>query len=124
MENEKEKTRCQKILLTLLTEMEGKMIIDRKFKILAVNPCSGSIHTEEDSILFTAKDKFLPKVLDFYQDQCKAGGADENHILSIQLLKNRVKDFQKEHDVRIPDTSGVCEIDRCIHGLTEKGEYL
>ena len=122
MEDKKEETRCQKILLTE-TE-DKKMIIDRKFKILAINPCSGRLHTEKDSVLFTATDKFLPKVLDFYQDLCKAGGADENHILSIQLLKNRVKDFQKEHDARIPDTSGVCEIDRCIHGLTEKGEYL
>ncbi len=28
------------------------MVIDRKYKILAVNPCSGKIHTEDDSVLF------------------------------------------------------------------------
>jgi hypothetical protein len=31
-------------------------MIDRKYKILAVNPVSGGMHTEEDAILFLAKD--------------------------------------------------------------------
>lgn len=33
------------------------MATDWKYKILAVNPCSGNIHTEEDAALFLAKDK-------------------------------------------------------------------
>ena len=100
------------------------MIIDRKFKILAINPCSGRLHTEKDSVLFTATDKFLPKILDYYYDECRMGGADENHLNSIQLLHDRVVDFQSKHEPRIPDTSGVCEINRCIHGLTENGEKI
>ena len=46
-------------------------MIDRKYKILAVNPCSGNIHTEEDSILFLAKDRGVIRMLDTYLDECK-----------------------------------------------------
>ena len=100
------------------------MILDRKYKILAINPCSGSIHTEEDSVLFLAKDKFLPQVLQWYRDQCRMGGCDDSHLESISFLRERVIDFQKEHGAKIPDTSGECEIGRCILGLTKEGEYL
>jgi len=91
-------------------------MIDRKYKILAVNPCSGNIHTEDDSILFSAKDGALPDTLMFYKERCKELGSDENHLESIDLLINRILDFQRGNNWKIPDTDTPCEIDRCIGG--------
>ena len=91
-------------------------MIDRKYKILAVNPCSGHIHTEDDSILFSANDGALPDTLMFYKDRCKELGADENHLESIDLLINRVLALQKGGNWKVPDTNTQCEIDRCIGG--------
>lgn len=39
------------------------MNIDRKYKINAVNPCSGNTHDEHDAMLFLAKDKAVPAML-------------------------------------------------------------
>lgn len=92
------------------------MPIDRKYKILAINPVSGNIHTEDDAVLFTARDVYLVNVLDYYHDMCKRGGADKNHLESISLLIQRVADHQQEHGSHLPDTDLPGEIRRCIHG--------
>ena len=59
---------------------------------------------------------YLLNVLAYYHDQCKMGGADENHLTSIQLLHQRVSAFQNKHGSKLPDTDLPCEIDRCIKG--------
>ncbi len=91
-------------------------MIDRKYKILAINPCTKNIHTEEDSILFNAKDMCVPQMLRYYHDQCKMAGCDNTHLESIKLLLLRVVEFQKEEGSKLPDTNTPCEIDRCIKG--------
>ena len=92
------------------------MIIDRKYKILAVNPCNGHIHTEEDSILFVADDKAVPEMLATYRDECKKLRCDGPHLESIRLLQHRVSVRQSQTGGKIPDTDTPCEIDRCIGG--------
>jgi len=118
MENEKEKTRCQKILLT---EMEDKKmeVIDRKFKFIAFNPCKGTIYTEKNAVLFLAKDAGLLPTLDRYLKFCENSGCDSNHIESIELLMGRVRRFQQEWGDKLPDTNTPCEIARCIKGKLE-----
>ncbi len=92
------------------------MVIDRKFKILAVNPCKGTIYTDENAVLFCAKDKaFLEGALPAYRDKCLELGCGAEHIASVELLIERVKKFQ-ESESKIPDTETDCEIDRCIGG--------
>ena len=91
-------------------------IIDRKYKILAVNPCTGSTHDECDSVLFNARDMFLPRTIAYYHKSCTEGGADKNHILSVEELCKRVEKFQRECGFKMPDTNTECEIDRCIRG--------
>ena len=93
------------------------MIVDRKFKILAVNPCSGNIYTEENSILFCAKDRALIAALRAYEEECVRIGANEEHINSIRMLTKRVAYFQTTIESKVPDTIGDCELDRCIGGL-------
>lgn len=87
--------------------------IDRKFKILAVNPVNGKIYTEEDSFLFCAKDAAVPAGLEAYRDKCVELGANAEHIESIELMLQRVLLRQKTTECRVPDTVGE-EIPRCL----------
>ena len=91
-------------------------MIDRKFKLLAVNPCNGKIYTEDDAVVFCAKDECLPAALEAYKDVCEIRGCGKEHIESIELLIERVHDFQRYRETKLPDTETDCEIDRCIGG--------
>jgi len=91
------------------------MIVDRKFKFLAVNPCNHNIYTEENAIVFVAKDAGLLPMLDRYLKFCENAGCDSNHIESVELLMGRIRTFQGR-EIKLPDTNTPCEIDRCIGG--------
>ncbi|MCK5614331.1 hypothetical protein KAR91_71355 [Candidatus Pacearchaeota archaeon] len=94
------------------------MIIDRKYKILAVNPCKlGSARTEEHGVFFEAHDvAFLEGALPGYRAKCIELGAGTEQIESIDLLIKRVASYQAVNGKKIPDTELDCEIDRCIGG--------
>lgn len=91
-------------------------MIDRKYKILAVNPCSGNFHTEDDSVLFLAQDLALLPALRKYAEECGLLGCEDAHIESINLLISRIEVYQKDVVSKVPDTDSPCEIDRCIGG--------
>lgn len=93
------------------------MNIDRKYKITAVNPCSGNMHTENDSILFLAKDRAVPAMLRAYRAECELIGANPAHIESIALLIERVEEYQRDTESKVPDTDLPCEIARCVSGV-------
>ena len=90
-------------------------IIDRKFKFVAINPCNKKVYTEENAVLFCAKDRCLIPAIDAYYHACLISGCGTEHLESIRLLKDRIADFQKL-EIRTPDTETDCEIDRCIGG--------
>ncbi len=91
--------------------------IDRKFNITAVNPCKPErVYTEKDGIFFCAKDAALPAALEAYFIRCCELGCDDEHTESIELLINRIKEYQKTES-KVPDTDTNCEIDRCIGGI-------
>ena len=92
-------------------------MIDRKYKILAVNPCSGNVHNEEDAILFLAKDLAVLPMLETYVEECNVLGCEDTHIESISLLIERVEEYQRNIKSEIPDTDTICEIERCIKGI-------
>ena len=81
-----------------------EQVIDRKFKIVAVNPCNHKYYTEKNAVLFCAKDEAFPAALDAYLEKCLELGCDSTHIDSIKLLIERVGEFQKT-EKRIPDTT-------------------
>jgi hypothetical protein len=87
--------------------------VDRKFKILAINPINGKIYTEADAILLCAKDACVPAALAAYQEECIRLGANAEHIESITLLRERVDAYQAQIQRRIPDTVGE-ELARCL----------
>jgi hypothetical protein len=93
-------------------------VIDRKFKILAVNPCKkGSNYTEREGMFFAAKDAALIPTLHAYYDECRKLGCNEEHLESILLLIDRVDEYQSTINKKTPDTETDCEIDRCIGGV-------
>ena len=91
-------------------------VIDRKFKLLAVNPVTGKIYTEENAMVFCAKDKAVPAALKAYREECVRYGANPEHIESVGLLIERVELYQRMVETRVPDTVGD-EIPRCIDGV-------
>ena len=93
-------------------------MIDRKFKFVAVNPCNQKVYTEENAIVFCAKDRALPAALNAYLTECRRLRCGESHIESVNLLLQRVHDYQRtgNGECKVPDTETDCEIDRCIGG--------
>ncbi len=89
--------------------------IDRKFRILAVNTVNGKIYDESNSLLLCAKDKAVPAALFAYKLECERIGANPEHIRSVELLYNRVKDYHSAIECRVPDTVGA-EIPMCLAG--------
>ena len=94
-------------------------MIDRKYKIIAFNPCSGNIHTEEDAILFPAQDLAVLPMLETYVEECNLLGCEDSHLESLNLLIGRIEEYQKKVKAKIADTNTPCEIERCIKGITK-----
>lgn len=93
-----------------------KQAIDRKFKILAVNPCTGKFYTEEDGFFICAHDATASRAIEAMIIEGEKIGAGEEHIESLRLLMQRVIDRNKESGKKVPDTDTDCEIRRCIGG--------
>lgn len=95
--------------------------IDRKFSILARSREHGNQHTEDDAVLFLAKDKALPETLRFYREECERIGADARQLLGIALLCERVETYQRLHPERlkVPDVDESPEGDRIVRPNAE-----
>lgn len=92
-------------------------VIDRKFKILAVNPANGNVYTDRDGFFVCAKDISAPDALVAIIKRCALEGANAEHITSLELLLGRVLAFQREMGGgRVPDTVGA-ELPRCLDGI-------
>ncbi len=89
--------------------------IDRKFRFVAVNPVNGKVYTEDNAVVFVAKDKAVPAMLQAYKLECARIGTNSEHIISVGLLQERVERYQADVESRVPDTVGG-EIARCIEG--------
>jgi hypothetical protein len=88
-------------------------IIDRKFRFTAINPFNENMYTEDDAMVFCAKDAALPAALNAYREECRRIDANVEHIYSIGLLLDRVIEFQRINGNKVPDTIG----DEAVHCL-------
>ena len=78
-------------------------MIDRKYQILAVNPCNGHIHTEKDSLLLVADDRAVPIALRAYLEECEKLGCGDTHLESVALLIDRVENIlEQDKDLLVP----------------------
>jgi len=99
-------------------------MIDKKYIIIATNPTSKSEHTEEDSMLFLAKDEAVPGMLSAYIDICASLGANQEHLESLRQMRNRVIKYQIDNGSKVPDTLPGSEAERCLSGSVEDGSIL
>ena len=92
--------------------------IDRKFIITAVNPCKPDMtYTEMHGVYFCAHDEAVPDAIREYRRKCEELGSSPEHLESIDLMLDRILDYQLNINSKVPDTETDCEIDRCIGGL-------
>ena len=73
------------------------MIIDRKFLIYAKSRSSDTVYTEQNAIVFLARDIALPAALREYLRECRALKCDQMQLGSIEVLYSRVIAFQADH---------------------------
>jgi len=92
------------------------MNIDRKFIIDAKNATTGVEYNQHNSLLLCAKDKAVPAALKAYLEECIRLGSNHEHLESINLLIDRIEEYQKTVYSKVPDTLGE-EIPRCIDGI-------
>jgi hypothetical protein len=85
------------------------MNIDRKFTITATAVGSGKRYTEENAVLFLAKDRAFLLTLQDYIKHCRALGAAPEQIQAAQLLFERVRQYQATHETKVPDVDPVKE---------------
>ena len=90
--------------------------IDRKFRFVGFNATNGKIVTEDNGVLFTAKDKALPATLRFYRLQCEAMGCGADHLVALDLLVERVEAYQARIEAHVPDTTRE-EARRTVDGI-------
>ena len=89
------------------TKEENNMseVIDRKFTFKATSVKSGKHYTEENAVLFLAKDEILPELLEEYYKICVRRRVDPRQIQGVGLLKMRVIHYQDKNKeiVHLPD---------------------
>lgn len=79
------------------------MDIDRKFAINAMAHGSKKVYTENNAVLFLAKDRAFLATLPEYRRQCELLGCDENQLRAVDLLIKRVTQYQEDNETKIPD---------------------
>ncbi len=79
--------------------------IDRKFEIHARSRTSGATYTEEEAVLFLARDTAFALTLPTYLENCKKVGAGEDQIKAVELLIERVANYRKANPdkIKVPD---------------------
>lgn len=80
------------------------MIIDQKY-YGEVFKNDGTRVPEEERIVFRAKDRAVPFMLEAYAAECKKIGCSNFHVEEILLLRDRVIHYQRSTGFcKIPDT--------------------
>jgi hypothetical protein len=79
--------------------------IDRKFYFTAVSLKSKKKYSDNNAVVFLAKDALLPALLDHYYALCVEHKVDERQLKGVALLRERVMKFQAKHTkkVHVPD---------------------
>lgn len=92
------------------------MSIDRKFAFTGTSLSSGKLYSEDNAIIFLARDAALPETLMTYLKVCKDKGASVQQLDSIRALYRRVVKFQEQNldAVKVADVQPGDEFNRLI----------
>lgn len=78
------------------------MAVDGKYGEVVLE--HGDVGEDEPVVVFRAKDKNLPQVLQFYYDICRKSGSPDRHLELIKHSHDSISQWQADHpdDVRTP----------------------
>jgi hypothetical protein len=86
--------------------------LDGKFHGVIVRDATGEVVACDQYVIFLAKDNAFPETLEFYYQECKRIGADQEQLDAIQRLRFRVKRWRQANPqlCKIPDAApGECQ---------------
>ena len=58
---------------------------------------------DEPVFVFRAHDCLLPAVLNHYRTICEANGCSQEHLDAIDVHRERILVWQREHGAKVPD---------------------
>ena len=78
------------------------MAIDPKYGKVTLE--HGTIGEDEPVVVFRARDRLLPRLLDAYIAMCDRAGSPERHLELIGQAHEAVVEWQKQHPTKVPDS--------------------
>lgn len=81
------------------------MAIDLKYGRVTTE--RGTIGEDELVVLFRAQDELLPMILSWYHLLCNEAECPRSHLDAIMDVRDRILEWQKENETKIPDTDSL-----------------
>jgi hypothetical protein len=90
--------------------------VDLKFQFLATHVITGQTHSQDDGIVFLAKDDAFPGTLQAYLQECQRLGAKKEQLEGVKRLIKRVEAWRAAHPdlCKVPDVEPGPEADRVL----------
>lgn len=84
------------------------MKLDAKFSGVIFKIKDGSIVTDDEYVVFLAKDTAFANILPAYRAECVRLGADQEQIAAVDRMVLRLKDWRKTYPdrLKVPDAKG------------------
>ena len=84
------------------------MKLDAKFSGVIFKIKDGSIVTDDEYVVFLAKDTAFANILPMYRAECVKLGADQEQIAAVDRMTLRLKDWRKANPdrLKVPDAKG------------------
>ena len=92
----------------------GLLLIDRKYRFLAVPKSNGRVSDEKDGVYFSAADKAVLNSLQAIKAERDMRWPSHDWLGLVEGLMERIEVFQRDRRSKIPDTSLPPEVERRI----------
>ncbi len=82
--------------------------LDAKFSGTIFKVKNGAIVTDDQYMVFLAKDDAFPETLEFYRSKCGQLGADDEHLAAVDRTIQRLKAWRDANVLacKVPDAKG------------------
>ena len=82
--------------------------LDAKFSGVIFKVKDGSIVSDDEYMVFLAKDNAFPDTLEFYHRKCIELGADQEHVAAVWRTIQRLKAWRQQNQdrLKVPDAKG------------------
>jgi hypothetical protein len=82
--------------------------LDAKFSGVIFKIKDGSIVTDDEYVVFLAKDAAFWNTLNFYYEECKRLGADKEQLAAVSRMLERLRTWRdaNHNRIKVPDAKG------------------